>query len=346
LRVAFVYPNPRGDLPQRVAVGDAPDTSLLGENHLDALGIDAFVHDSFVRRSTPKGALAHRVTWHAREIVLPWELHDVDFVVTPLANLLPLFARLRRRPRVIVVGYHLVSAWTRAGSRRRALQRRSLRAAARVLASSDAARDRLLELTGLPGEHVRTATLGVDASWWQPLPMPDDGYVLTVGRDLARDYDTFARALEGLDVRGVIVAKEENLRGISLPPNVEVRLNIPPSEVRELYRGARCVVVPVRPESDPRGTENSGTVALLEAMACARPVVVSERSFLADYVSEKTAYVVPPAEPEAMRAAIETVLADSEAATAMGLAARRSVEQQHTTRHFAERLVAAIEELA
>jgi glycosyltransferase involved in cell wall biosynthesis len=346
LRVAFVYPNPRGDLPLRVAAGEAPDTSLLGANHLVALGVDAFIHDSFLRKTTPRTTVAHRLSWHAREIVLPWELHDADVLITPLANLLPIFSRLRRKPRVLLIAYHLVSGWERAGPVRHALQRRSLHAAAGVLASSEAARQRLLGLTGVDEEHIRTATLGVDATWWQPLPMPRDGYVLTVGRDLARDYETFAQAMAGLDVRGVIVAKEENLREVELPPNVEVRLNISPSDVKALYLGASCVVVPVRRESDPRGTENSGTVALLEAMACARPVVVSDRSFLADYVSEETTHVVPPAEPEAMRAAIEAVMADPAAATAMGAAARRSVEEQHTTRHFAERLVAAIEELA
>jgi glycosyltransferase involved in cell wall biosynthesis len=345
LRVAFVYPNPRGDMPERVARGEVPDTTLLGLNHLRALGFDAFAHDSVLRRSTPAGALAHRLSWYGREVALPWELRDADVVVTPLATLLPLFARLRRRPRVVLVAYHLVSAWDRAGDLRHRVQRASLAAAAGILTSSAAARDGLLARTGLPPEHIRTATLGVDAEWWRPTPLPDDGYVLTVGRDLARDYETFARALDGLDTRGIVVAKEENLRDVRLPDNVEVRLNIGPEEVRGLYAGARCVVVPVRPPSDPRGTENSGTVALLEAMACGRPVVVSDRPYLRDYVSSDTAVTVPPADPQAMRAAIEDVLSDRAVAEALAGNARASVEASHTTRHFAERLAAALEDL-
>lgn len=345
MRVAFVYPNPRAGLEARVAAGEAPDTNLLGQNHLRALGVDAFVHDSFLRRGPVSSPLAHRLSWHGRELTLPFELRSADLIVSPLANLLPLAGRLPRLPPVLVLSYHLVSAWDRAGDARRRLQRASLRSAAGILAASGAARERLVERTGLDARHVRVATLGVDADWWQPTPLPPDGHVLTVGRDLARDYATFAAAMAGVDRRGILVAKEENLRGVSLPDNVEARLNISPAEVRELYAGAACVVVPVYPEADPRGTENSGTIALLEAMACGRPVVVSDRAYLQDYVSAGTARAVPPGDAAAMRDAIRGVLADQEGAAKLGAAARRDVESRHSTRQFAERLLGAIEDL-
>jgi glycosyltransferase involved in cell wall biosynthesis len=80
-------------------------------------------------------------------------------------------------------------------------------------------------------------------------------------------------------------------------------------------------------------------------MASGRPVVVSDRPYLRDYVSADTAVTVPPADPEAMRAAIEGVLADRSAAEALAERARSSVTASHTTRHFAERLAAALEDL-
>jgi len=345
VRVAFVYPNPRAGLEARVAAGDAPDTNLLGQNHLRTLGVDAFVHDSFLRRGPVGSPLGHRLSWHGRELTLPFELRSADLIVSPLANLLPLAGRLPGLPPVLVLSYHLVSAWDRAGNARRRLQRASLRSASGILAASGAARDRLVARAGLDPRHVRLATLGVDTDWWQPTPVPPDGHVLTVGRDLARDYRAFAAAMAGVDRRGIVVAKEENLRGVSLPDNVEARVNISPAEVRELYAGAACVVVPVHPEADPRGTENSGTIALLEAMACGRPVVVSDRAYLRDYVSAATARAVPPGDAAAMREAIRGVLANEEAAAELGATARRDVEARHSTRRFAERLLGAIEDL-
>jgi len=346
LRVAFVYPNPRAALLERVAAGAAPDTGLLGQNHLAEHGIDAVVHDSFLRRGPRADGVLHRATWYGRELILPWELHDADLIVTPLATFLPLASRLRRRPRVLVLSYHLVSAFERAGAARRRLQRASLRSAARIVTIAEAARVRLIDRAQLDGAHVVTVPLGVDERFWQPAAQPSDGYVLTVGRDLARDYATFAAAVGNLPVRAIVVAKEENLRGVDLPANVEVRLNITADEVRELYAGSACVVVPVVPESDSRGTENSGTIALLEAMASGRPTVVSERSYLRDYLHADASLTVPPADAGALRDAVGRVLADDGLAHSLGAAARRHVEASYTTRAFAARLAGVIRELA
>lgn len=341
-RVAFVYPNPREGLLERISAGALPDTNLLGQNHLAELGIDSFVHDSVLRRHTRPGGVMHRVTWHGRELLLPWELGETDLIVTPLATLLPLASRLRRRPRVIVISYHLVSAFERASELRRRLLRASLRSAACVVTIAEKATEQLIELGGLDPAKVLTSPLGVDAGFWRPEPQRPDGYVLTVGRDLARDYATFAAAVAGLPRRAIVVAKEENLRGIELPPNVEVRLNISAEEVRELYAAAACVVVPVVPESNPRGTENSGTIALLEAMASGRPTIVSERSYLREYLHPGATLTVAAGDPNALRDAIDRVLDDAPLARSMGEAGRSRVEEGHTSRRFAERLARVI----
>ena len=345
MRVAFVYPNPRESLSERVASGAAPDTSLYGQNHLAELGIDAVVRDSAVRRDHLVGGLRHRVTWHARELTLPFELRDADLVVTPLATILPLAARVMRRPKVLILSYHLVAALDRSGPVRRAMLRTALRSAAGVVTVSTAGREMLLARTGLAPEDVFVAPLGVDDRWWQPTPPPSDGYVLAVGRDLARDYATFTRALDSLDARGVIVAKEENLRGISIPDNVEVRLNISADEVRTAYAGASCVVVPTYAADDHRGTENSGTIALLEGMACGRPTIVTSRPYLADYVDASASSTVQPEDPDALRAAIRQIRADPDRVRSMGQAGRTLVETRFTTRLFASRLASIIEQL-
>jgi glycosyltransferase involved in cell wall biosynthesis len=343
VRVAFVYPNPRGRLLEDVAAGRAPDTNLLGENHLAALGIDAAVHESAVRRRERASGLVHRVTWNARELTLPWEVGDADVIVTPIANVLPLVARARRRLRVVVVSYHLCALHERLGAVRRRLLGASVRSAAAVVTIADAARTRLLEQTGADPARVHVARLGVDERWWTALPPAPGGHILAVGRDLARDYSTLAQAVAPLSRRTVIVAKEENLRGLRLPGNVEVRLNVPPAEVRELYAGAACVVLPIRHEGYAWGTENSGTISLLEAMACARPIVVTERSYLADYVRPGvTALTAPAEDAEALRARIAEVIGGPDRAASLGAAARDDVEMRFRSRHFAERLAAVL----
>lgn len=347
VKVIFVYPNSRTALLERLARGEAPDTSLLGQNHLHEHGIDASIHNPSLRRVDRRSGLIHRITWNVRELTLPWELGDADLVCTPLARVFPYMARLRGRPPVLVISYHLCATYERSRAPARRMLKASVRSAAGVVCISDAGRSRLIELMEVDAAKVHVAQLGVDEGYWQPSPLAEDGYVLTVGRDLARDYQTFVRAVEGLPLRAVIVAKHENLAGIELPSNVDVRLDISPAEVRELYAGASCAVVPIHREGHRHGTENSGTIALLEAMATARPVIVTERSTLRDYVApDETAVTVPPDDPAALRSAIERVTADRGLAEQLGRSAREAVDERFTTRAFAGRLADVIRRLA
>lgn len=331
-RVAFVYPNPRAELAARVVAGEAPDSTLLGQNHLASLGADARLHDPALTR---RGG--GRLRWNLREVTLPWELGDADVAFTPLAALFPLSARVRRRPRVVVVNYGLCTIWERSSRARRALLGASLRSAAAVVCLGEWQRDRLEEQTGA---RATTALLGVDERYFSPRPGPGRGdpYVLAVGKDLARDYGTFADAIERLGVRAEIAAYPRNLEGVRLPDGTRARA-VPPAELRELYAGAACVVVPQRRQDFPYGSEGGGLTSLLETLAMGRPLVASARPILRDYVAhEESALLVPPEEPEALAAAIARVLEDEELARRLGEAGRDRVEAALTTRHFAERI--------
>ena len=328
-KVAFVYPNPRRVLVGEIAAGRAPDTTLLGQNHLAELQVDAAVEDF---------EAGGRLRWYLREPAIAWQLASrADVVFTPIAALLPLAARVRRRPRVVVINYGLCTIWARSGRARRRLLRASLGSAARVVCLGDSQRDQLLEQTGFPAEHVLTVRLGVDERFFAPQPpaAAGDPLVLAVGKDLARDYETFVEAVRQLGAKAEIACLPRNLDGVSLPPGVRARF-VDPLELRELYRRAACVVLPQRRANYPYGSEGGGLTALLEAMASARPVVASDRPILHDYVDDgKQALLVPPESPEALRDAIARTLDDRDLAISLGAAGRSRVEGELTTRHFA-----------
>jgi glycosyltransferase involved in cell wall biosynthesis len=167
--------------------------------------------------------------------------------------------------------------------------------------------------------------------------------VVTVGKDLSRDFATFVEAVRRLGVRAELAVYPRNLEGIELPPNARARV-VGPAELRNLYAGAACVVIPQRRPDYPYGSEGAGLTSLLESMAIAKPTVISDRPILQDYVSDgETAAVVPPEDPAALSAAIERVLADP---GILGAAARRRVEAELTTRHLAERLAPIFREAA
>ena len=341
-RATFVYPNPRAKLLAGVASGREPDSTLLGANHLGAHGIDARIHDPLLTRRDLRPPF-DRIAWNLRELTLPFELGRSDVVFTPLANIFPLAARARGLP-VVVVNYGLNLIWRRASKRRRALLGRSLRAAACVVSLGESQRIELMEAVGIPDDRTITLLVPIDERFFEPQPETAcDGGILTVGKDLARDFATFAEAIRGIDAQARLVVLPRNVAGVELPPSAEVQ-RLSSIDLRAAYARAGCVVLPQRRDGYPYGSEGGGLTALLEAMAMGKPLVVSERAILSDYVDDGVeALVVPPEDPAALREAVERVLGDRELALRLGRAARARVERAHTTRGFAARLAPVLE---
>jgi glycosyltransferase involved in cell wall biosynthesis len=337
MKATFVYPNSRRELLAGIERGEEPDSTLHGALYLGEHGIDVDFHDPLLTRRELPGPLA-RVAWNLRELTLPFELGRTDVVFTPLAAALPAAAQARRLP-VVVVNFGLNLIWRRASSARRAVLRRSLRAAARVICLGEAQRDELVAEAGLDAGRVLSMVIPVDDRFFVPQGDGDGRLVLTVGKDLARDYATFLSAVAPLDVDAAVVAHPRNLEGALPPPNARVVQGLPFTELRALYARAAVVVLPQRRDDFAYGSEGGGLTALLEAMAMGRPVVASERAILRDYVEDGVdALVVPPEDPEALRAAVERVLRDPELARSLGAAARARVERAHTSRGFAAEL--------
>lgn len=123
----------------------------------------------------------------------------------------------------------------------------------------------------------------------------DGGYILSVGSE-SREYETLinAAARTGLSVKILSSSPWSRARSRRtkqyLPPNVKFLPRVEYEVVRDLYRNARLVVVPLRDVDYAAGVN-----AVLEAYSVRKPVVVSNSRGIGDYVSDKeTAWVVEP----------------------------------------------------
>jgi glycosyltransferase involved in cell wall biosynthesis len=343
-RAAFVFPNPRAALAAEVAAGQAPDSTLLGLNHLAEHDVDARLVDSaHLDPAAPHG----RILWHAREIALPWRLGGFDVAFTPLVNLFPLAARARRRPRVVTIEFGHALIYERSGRARRSLIRAALASTARVICLGRWQYEHAVARIGLDPARVVTVPVPIDERFFAPQPYSSrEPLVLTVGKDDARDFVTFAAAVDGLDAQVQLVAPPRIVRDLRVPANARVDV-VSHAQLRDLYSRAAVVVVPQRRDGWLYGSEGAGITALLEGAASARPLVVTERELLRDYVThDENALVVPAEDPTALRGAIERVLGDATLGERLGTAGRARIERTHTTRGFAERLAPILEDAA
>lgn len=166
---------------------------------------------------------------------------------------------------------------------------------------------------------------GIDTGYFTPPPArPSQGRVdcLFVGSHL-RDFETLesvARLLRGhANVHLHVVTKAENHARFASLENVTTYAGLPEWRLRDLYRQASLFVMPLK--------QASANNALLEALACGLPVVVTDLSAVRDYVTPENAVLTPPADACAMAQAVLELGGRPDALKAMGRASRHRAEE-------------------
>ena len=192
---------------------------------------------------------------------------------------------------------------------------------------------------GEDGPRVKFIPFGVDVENFRPdptAPVVDD--IVSVGADRRRDFALLvelARRLPDLSFR--IVASADNARELGfLPANVQLEADVPFARVRECLLGARVVVLPVRENS-----YSGATTTLLQAMACAKPVVVTRTAAIArGYHLEDGANcrLVAPGDLAALEQAVTGVLDDPALAAGLRLQGRETVERHLTWARYANEM--------
>jgi glycosyltransferase involved in cell wall biosynthesis len=185
------------------------------------------------------------------------------------------------------------------------------------------------------GPPVELVPFGVDTEYFRPDgagELVDD--VVSVGADLRRDFALFVELARRLPERSFrVVASADNARTLSnLPANVSLEVDVPFARVRECLLGARVVALPVRENS-----YSGATTTLLQAMACAKAVVVSRTAAIASgYHLEDgvNCRLVPPGD----LAALEHAVVDAFDAQELGLRARETVERHHSWSRYTDSL--------
>lgn len=196
-----------------------------------------------------------------------------------------------------------------------------------------------------PDQAVLIPGSGVDVNTFIPLPEGEEPLVVVLPARLIRDkgigeFVAAARTLcaRGVEARFALVGGLDtgNPAGIS---EAEVRQWVDEGAVewwgqiedmRSVYGAAHVVVLPsYYREGLPK--------VLLEASACARPVVTTDAPGCRDAVLDgETGFLVPPRDANSLAERIAELLADPGLRASMGRAGRRLVEARFST----ERVVA------
>ena len=156
---------------------------------------------------------------------------------------------------------------------------------------------------GIPAEKIEFQHWCVEPPEFPEID-EDGDFLLAVGRT-GRDYGPLMRAMARLPKKkAIVVASPYNLEGLSVPPNVEVRTDIPFAEVLTLMRKCRFSVLPLERPDAPFGHG-----ALVLAMYARRALVVTRSPSFREYVTDGESCLSFGSDDELI-AAIETLWQD------------------------------------
>ena len=328
-RVAFLFTSSREEIVSGVQTGEDADTALHGFNHIP--GATYFT-------IFPKSM---------RSVVFVPRLLQYDFVIAQDNLLLGYFVsllsrafRLRTRWLYIAISSSTLIRRHSAHPVRLFLLKKFWASYTRIICISSEQREDFIRL-GIPSKSLVFLPLGIDESFFKLTDTSlEEDFIVSVGRDMGRDYGTLFEAAERTKHAFIVVAMEKNIPSDRpIPSNVEVRYNRSLAEIRELYVRARLVVIASKDSLVPDGSDCSGQTVIMDALGAGKAVIATERSWITDYfVPNQDLVVVPPNDPEALAEAIDSLSNDAPRRQRLAASGRSKVLAHYTTKKFAESL--------
>ncbi len=264
--------------------------------------------------------------------------HDVIIVKDDFALMTTLLAKLLGK-RIVYVDamFNLPRrAW------RKLATRLNLLTADAVVAYSNKQID--LWSRALAAERARFTFLPytVDVGFYTAVPPrpAEEPYVLSVGRDLGRDFKTLVDAMRGTGLRLKLVTLPYLLpEGASDEPFIDIKERVSYAELFELYANATLVVVPLTDSL----LYPSGIRAVLEAALLEKAVISTYTPVLEEYMTHDEEIVyVEPRNVEQLRTAITTLMEDEAKRIRMQENAKRRALREYGMENFARGLITTL----
>jgi glycosyltransferase involved in cell wall biosynthesis len=296
-------------------------------------GVNRFVYGSGGYGGDFASVLAALRTANSTDVVLS----TVDTVGIPLV--LCKRARLLHPPIVYTAVGLPERLLQLRGKRVRSLYRSALSRADTIVAYAKSEVEWLRNWLGESPTRVVFVPFGVDVDVFRPVPgRKPEVDVLSIGVDPRRDFEllvAIARRRPDLSFR--IVASAEHARALRhRPKNVWVETDISLEDVRERLATARVVALPVRENS-----YSGATTVLLQAMAMAKPVVVTRTAAISEgYELEdgSNCRLVEPGDLDGFERALVETTTGAAATDSLGSRARQTVERSFSWERYTNAL--------
>ncbi len=340
MKVLAIFPYPTASLRRRVDEGAAPDTYLMGLNHLGPeIQVD-FLDPTLTKTSDTMWKITRFSPMSERFFPanLLQQLRAIDrqrdydaLIIRDLKNVfLPALSRRLLRTRTFTL---LLNVIVEGSGKMDFLLSPILRGIDILAYDAKAMSKTLVKGIGLEESRLWYLPFGVDTEFFSPGVVDSDNNIISVG-DTNRDYGTLLRAMKMLGMKCRIFSS----RVLPLPGGTGFDLSAVSTSLATVsfaevdllkseYARAEIVVIPM---NETRTA--SGVTSLLEAMAMGKAIIVAGTAGISDYVKDgRSAMTYRPGEHLDLARQIEYLLQDGELRERLGREARNYAVQSFST---------------
>jgi len=179
------------------------------------------------------------------------------------------------------------------------------------------------DVLAIPVAKLKLTAYGVDTGFWCPEAVDERALLVAPGRD-HRDHQTLATACRSFPHQVFVTGASAHspnaafTKPLSWPTNFHFG-TVDYIALRQLYREATLVVVPLLPGDTP-----AGITTVLEAMAVGKAVIASDTAGLRGVIEHGvTGLLVPPGDAAALHAAILQLISAPYERARLGANARK-----------------------
>lgn len=216
-----------------------------------------------------------------------------------------------------------------------------------ILVLCQSMKEQMVKLGAAP-DKVHKINYSVDQKFFVPSTKinQEPGLIVSIGEVRTRDYGMLFEAVRGLSAEVIVIAagmwsareKNSRLNDPQIPSNTRLSKRLAPIQLRELYAKAQFVVLPIYDT-----VSWAGATVTLEAASMGRAVIAPRSRGLSDFIIDgETGVLVEPGNAQALRAAIERLLANPQEARRLGGNARQRVDEELNLDTYVKRLAGVL----
>lgn len=297
-RPFFLYPKPRKKMLEDWKKGEAPDHFLWGLNYLVGKNHENYFSDmAFSRFNFLLWLFLPLQKWLIKRtgtgfkidqafLLLP-KLRKVDVIVAVGDSVALPIAFLKKlgslKTPLIHISMGLAGKLERKKTDKKtaALLNKVIGVTEKIIFLSKLEKDLALKWFKFKKGQVSLFDFGVDVDFFTRVKkkLRKKDFILSLGRDESRDYQTLFKAAQKITKQKfIVVTSKRNVSNLTAPSNVEIIYDASYYKIRDLYWQAKIFVHPLK--ETYRG---AGQTPLLEALICQLPVIAADTKGMQEY---------------------------------------------------------------